>query len=168
MPYLKPCHATGFNNNGTKVYTVTYRRASPASAHRHDSRAALSEVKDIDDISTETIIIIARNRSCQPAHVRAAASSPQARLMPAHLLLLLRSIYHPHIQRRLTPSALSTYHARGLQAEQESLPEHKRSVAGSVEAKGSITGTWCGGKPRKPKEIKLCALSCFSRGRVSS
>ena len=132
MPYLKPCHATGFNNNGTKVYTVTYRRASPASAHRHDSRAALSEVKDIDDISTETIIIIiTRNRSCQPAHVRAAASSPQARLMPAHLLLLLRSIYHPHIQRRLTPSALPTYHAAGLQAEQESLPVHKRSVAGS-------------------------------------
>ena len=170
MPYLKPCHATGFNNNGTKVYTVTYRRASPASAHRHDSRAALSEVKDIDDISTETIImIITRHRSRQPAHVRAAASPPHARLMPAYLLLLLlRSIYHPHIQRRLTPSALSTYHARGLQAEQESLPEHKRSVAGSVEAKGSITGTWCGGKPRKPKKIKLCALSCFSRERVSS
>lgn len=84
MPYLKPCHATGFNNNGTKVYTVTYRRASPASAHRHDSRAALSEVKDIDDISTETIImIITRHRSRQPAHVRAAASPPHARRMPA-------------------------------------------------------------------------------------
>lgn len=53
-----------------------------------------------------------------------------SRRTPAYLLLL-RSIYHPHIQRRLTPSALSTYHAAGLQAEQESLPVHKRSVAGS-------------------------------------
>jgi len=134
-------HATRqcFNNDGRRgIYRNLPASQPPAARIANDSRVALSEVKDIDNISTETIIIIiTRHKSRQPARRSAQARPSQptcvqlhSRRTPAYLLLL-RSIYHPHIQRRLTPSALSTYHAAGLQAEQESLPVHKRSVAGS-------------------------------------
>lgn len=178
---LNLSHATRqcSNNDGKRsIYRNLPASQPPAFAHRHDSRAALSEVKDIDDISTETIIIIiTRHKNRQPASQprpgpaspRACSCTPAAQT-PAYLLLL-RSIYHPHIQRRLTPSALSAYHAAGLQAEQESLPVHKRSVAGSCGKLGGSHQPARGavGSLESQKRPKLSVrLSCFSRGRVSS
>lgn len=98
----------------------------------------------------------------QPAHVRAAALPPHARL-PAAAAVDISPTYTsaPH-----PPSALSTYHAAGLQAEQESLPKRTSDRwLDSVGARGSITiGTWCGGKPRKPKRNQaLCGILLLLR-----
>lgn len=88
------------------VYTVTYRLAQPAFRARHDSRLALSEVKDIDDSSTKTIIIT-RHQEESPASP-AQSSQPtcvqlHSRRMPAYRTCCCCGRYITHIYIGASP-----------------------------------------------------------------